>query len=85
MNPGLPCESEDDKATSSPLTLLLKISQIGQQAMPPGVITKESLSALIKKVADVVPLDITVMNDVDSIIEFASEVDVFEVAKRLHL
>ena len=84
LNPRLPCESKNDKATSSPLTLLLKISQIGRQAMPPGVITKESLSALIRKVTNVVPLDITVMNDVDSIIEFTSKIDVFEVAKRLH-
>ena len=77
-------ETRSDNAEPGKLTLLLKITQPGNDPLPVGVIMERSLKSLVKQVTNVDPLAITIMNDVDSVLEFAKGVRIFEVAQLLH-
>ena len=61
---------ECDDAVQVKLALLLHISQPGNHPLPIGVITERSLMALVKCVANYIQIAITIMNDVDSVVEF---------------
>ena len=64
-----------DACPTTPLSLLLKIRQPAMAQsqpcpLPIGVMTDRSLIELIEKVTGRTPMGITIMNDVDAVIEF---------------
>ena len=63
---------------------MLKITQPGNRPLLVGVITERSLKSLVKQVTNKEPLAITIMNDVDSVLEFGRGIWMFEVAQLLH-
>ena len=77
-------ETRSDDVEPGKLTLLLKITQPGNRPLPVGVIMERSLKSLVKQVTNEEPLAITIMNDVDSVLEFGRGVRMFEVAQLLH-
>ena len=66
------------------MSLLLKITQSGQRPLPIGVVTERSIIALIKRVTNYTPLGITIMNDVDVVVEFGRGVRLYEAAQLFH-
>ena len=75
---------ECDDAVVTKMSLLLKITQPGQRPLPIGVVTERSIIALIKRVTNYTPLGITIMNDVDVVVEFGRGVRLYEAAQLLH-
>ena len=67
------------------LSLQLHISQPGNCLLPVGVITERSLMALVKRVNNYTPIAITIMNNVDSVIEFGKGTRMFKVAQQLQV
>ena len=65
------------------LALLLKITQPGHRPLPIGVITERSVMALVKNVTNYTPLGVTVMNEIDTVVEFGSGVRMYKVAKAM--
>ena len=63
-------ETECDDAVQGKLALQIHITQPGNRPLPVGVITERSLMALVKGVTNYTPIAVTIMNDVDSVIEF---------------
>ena len=78
-------EVECDDAIQGKLALQLNISQLGNHPLPVGVITQRSLMALVKQVTNYTPITITIMNDMDSVIEFGKWARMFEVAQQLQV
>ena len=76
-------EIECDNEMPTKLALLLKITQPGNCPLPIGVITERSVMALVKNVTNYTPLGVTVMNDIDTVVEFGSGVRMYEVAKAM--
>ena len=76
-------EVEGDGTIQGKLALQLHISQPSNRPLPVGVITESSLMALIKRVTNYTPIAITIMNDVDSVVEFRKGARMFEVAQQL--
>ena len=76
-------EVECNDAVQGKLALQLHISQPGNHPLPVGVITERSLMALIKRVTNFTPIVVTIMNDIDSVIEFGKGARMFEVAQQL--
>ena len=76
-------EVECDDAVQGKLALQLHASQPGNHPLPVGVITEGSLIALVKRVTNFTPIAVTIMNDVDSVIEFGKGARMFEVAQQL--
>ena len=76
-------EVECDDTVQGKLALQLHVSQPGNHLLPVGVITERSLMALVKRVTNFTPLVVTIMNDIDSVIEFGKGARMFEVAQRL--
>ena len=74
----------DSDAKSTPLVLLLKIMQPGTKPLPKEVVTENSMREFVWEQTQVRPTKISLMNDIDSIVEFDPDVDVFEIAKKLH-
>ena len=74
---------ECDNAVQGKLALQLHISQPGNHPLPVGVVTERSLMALVKRVTNYTPIAITIMNDVDSVVEFGKGARMFEVAQQL--
>ena len=71
------------------LSLLLKIhqphtAQSSPCPLPIGVMTDRSLIDLVLKATGVTPMDVTIMNDVDAVIEFEKGAKVIEIAQALH-
>ena len=61
---------ESDEVCPTKMCLLLKITQSGQHPLPVGVITERSVMALVKRVSNVTPIGVTIMNDIDVVVEF---------------
>ena len=74
---------ECDNAIQGKLALQLHISQPGNHPLPVGVVTERSLMALVKQVNKYTPIATTIMNDVDSVVEFGKGARMFEVAQQL--
>ena len=74
-----------DDPVQGKLALQLHISQPSNRPLPVGVITERSLMALVKRVTNYIPIVITIMNDVDSVIEFGKGARMFEVAQQLQV
>ena len=77
-------EVECDDAIQGKLALQLHISQPANHPLHIGVITEWSLMALVKRVTNYTPIAITIMNDVDSVVEFGRGSRMFEIAQQLH-
>ena len=76
-------EVECDDAVQGKLALQLHVSQPGNRPLPVRVITERSLMALVKRVTNFTPIAVTIMNDIDSVIEFGKGARMFEVAQQL--
>ena len=76
-------ETECDDAVQGKLALQIHITQPGKCPLPVGVITERSLMALVKRVTNYTPIAMTIMNDVDSVIEFGKGARMFEFAQQL--
>ena len=74
----------DSDAKSTPLVLLLKITQPGTKPLLKEVVTENSMREFVWEQTQVRPTKISLMNDIDSIVEFNPDEDVFEIAKKLH-
>ena len=78
-----------DACPTTPLSLLLKIrqpatAQSQSRPLPIGVMTDRSLIELIEKATGRTPMGVTMMNDVDVVIEFEKGAKVIEIAQALH-
>ena len=78
-----------DACPTTPLSLLLKIRQPAKAQsqpcpLPIGVITDRSLIELIVKSTGVTPMGVTIMNDVDAVVEFEKGATVIKIAQTLH-
>ena len=78
-----------DACPTTPLSLLLKIrqpatAQSQPHLLPIGVMTDRSLIELIVKATGVTPMGVTIMNDVDAVVEFEKGAKVIEIAQTLH-
>ena len=78
-----------DACPTTLLSLLLKIRQpVTAQSqscpLPIGVMTDRSLIELIEKATGRTPMGVTIMNDVDAVIEFEKGAKVIEIAQALH-
>ena len=78
-----------DACPTTPLSLLLKICQPAMaqsqpRPLPIGVMTDRSLIELIVKATGVTPMGVTIMNDVDAVVEFEKGARVIEIAQTLH-
>ena len=69
---------------SNALALLMKFTQPEDKPLPVGVITEQSIYALIKQVMGTVPFGVTVMNDRDVIVEFRPKVRLWEVSSLMY-
>ena len=76
-------EVECNVAIQGKLALQLHVSQPSNHPLPVGVITERSLMALIKRVTNFTPIVVTIMNGIDSVIEFGKGARMFEVAQKL--
>ena len=76
-------ETECDDAVQGKLALQIHITQPGNCPLPVRVITERSLMALVKRVTNYTPIAVTIMNDVDSVIEFRKGARMFEVTQQL--
>ena len=76
-------EVECDDAVQGKLALQLHVYQPGNRPLPVRVITERSLIALVNRVTNFTPIGVTIMNDVDSVIEFGKGARMFEVAQQL--
>ena len=77
-------EIESDEACPTKMCLLIKITQSGQRPLPVGVITEQSIMALVKIVSNVTPIGVTIMNDVDVVVKFGRGARFFEISASLH-
>ena len=77
-------EIESEEVCSTKMRLLLKLTQSGQCPFPVGVITERSIMALVKRVLNVTPIGVTLMNDVDVVVEFRWGAHLFEISSALH-
>ena len=94
QSPELENDSRDafydiDACLTTPLSLLLKIRQLATaqsqpHPLPIGVMTDRSLIELIVKATGVTPMGVTIMNDVDAVVEFEKGAKVIEIAQTLH-
>ena len=94
QSPELENDSRDayydiDACPTTPLSLLLKIcqprtAQSSPCPLPIGVMTDRSLIELIEKATGRTPMGVTIMNDVDAVIEFEKGAKVIEIAQALH-
>ena len=94
QSPELENDSRDayydiDACPTTPLSLLLKIrqprtAQSSPRPLPIGVMTDRSLIELIEKATGRTPMGVTIMNDVDAVIEFEKGAKVIEIAQALH-
>ena len=66
------------------MCLLLKVTQSGQRPLPIGVVTERSVMALVKRVTNVTPTAVTLMNDIDIVVEFGRGARLFEISSALH-
>ena len=78
-----------DACPTTPLSLLLKIrqpatAQSQSRPLPIGVMTDRSLIELIEKATGRTPMGVTMMNDVDVVIELEKGAKVIEIAQALH-
>ena len=75
---------ESEEVCPTKMCLLLKITQTGQRPLPIGVITERSVMALVKRVSNVTPIGVTLMNDIDVVVEFGRGAHLFEISSALH-
>ena len=78
-----------DACPTTPLSLLLKIrqprtAQSLPRPLPIGVMTDRSIIELVEKATGRTPMGVTIMNDVDTVIEFEKGAKVIEIAQALH-
>jgi len=73
-----------EEINTSPMSLLLKINQLDKWPLPTGVITNRSMMELVKRVTGVILIDVTFMNEYDSVVEFARGTRLYEVAQLQH-
>ena len=78
-----------DACPTTPLSLLLKIRQPATAQsqpcpLPVGVMTDRSLIELIVKATGMTPMGVTIMNDVDAVVEFEKGAKVVKIAQTLH-
>ena len=78
-----------DAGPTTPLFLLPKIRQPATAQsqpcpLPVGVMTDRTLIELIVKATGVTPIGVTIMNDVDGVVEFEKGAKVIEIAQTLH-
>ena len=59
-----------DGSNSTPLSLLLKIVQTNKRPLPIGVQTDRSVMELVKNAMGYAPVAVTLLNDVNSVVEF---------------
>ena len=76
-------EVKCDDAVQGKLALQLHVSQPGNHPLPVRVITERSIMALVKRVTYYTPIVITIMNNVNSVVEFRKGARMFEVAQQL--
>ena len=76
-------EVECDDAVMGKLALQLHVFKPVNHPLPVGVITERSLMALVKQVTNFTPIAVTIMNDLDSVIEFGKGARMFKVAQQL--
>ena len=77
-------EIESEEVCPTKMCLLLKVTQIGQHPLPIRVITERSVMALVKWVSNVTPIGVTLMNDMDIVVEFGRGARLFEISSALH-
>ena len=75
---------EIDGGNNTPLSLLLKIVQTNKRPLPVGVLTDRSVMELVKNATGYAPVGVTLLNDVDSVVEFEKGVKITEVAQLMH-
>ena len=73
-----------DGSNTTPLSLLLKIMQTNKCLLPIRVLTDRSVMELIKKAMEYAPIAVTLLNDMDSVVEFKKGVKITEVAQLMH-
>ena len=78
-----------DACPTTPLSLLLKIcqpatAQSQPHPLPIGVMTDRSLIEQIVKATGVTPMGVTIMTDVEAVVEFEKGAKVIEIAQTLH-
>ena len=76
-------EVECNDAIQGKLALQLHVSQPSNHPLPVRVITERSLMALVKRVTNFMPIAVTIMNDIDSVIKFGKWARMFEVTQQL--
>ena len=67
-----------------PLSLLISIADREGRTFPPNFLTVANLMNFIKERAGVQPLEISVMNDREVLVEFDKEAPIAEIAGRLN-
>ena len=67
-----------------PLSLLFSIADREGRALPPNFLTVANLMNFIKERAGVQPLEISVLNDREVLVEFDKETPIAEIAGRLN-
>ena len=75
---------EIDGSNTTPLSFLLKIIQTNKCLLPIGVLTDRSVMELVKKAMGHAPNTVTLLNDMDSVVEFERGVKITEVAQLMH-
>ena len=80
---GMNAELNETGLETHPLSLLISISDGEGRALPPNFLTVVNLMNFIKERAGVQPLEISVMNDREVLVEFDKETPIAEIAGRL--
>ena len=75
---------ESDEVCPTKMCLQLKITQTGQRPLLVRVIMERSIMALVKRVSNVTPIRVTLMNDVDVVVEFRRGAHLFKISSALH-
>ena len=75
---------EIDGSNNTPLSLLLKIIQTNKHLLPIGVLMDRSVMELFKNATGYAPVAVTLLNDMDSFVEFEKGVKITEVAQLMH-
>lgn len=73
-----------DKRSPHALTLLLRVTQRDDKPLLVGSLTNRKMYEQVLRLTGLEPLSVTIMNEVDVMIEFEESVPLEQVAKRLH-
>ena len=76
-------EDENKKKKEDRLALLMKIVKANGQSLPYGRVNEELIQNLLRQVAGITPLVISVLNDQDALLEFEGDVIVTSICGAL--